>query len=43
MVGKYNGLQQKILEKNKFQKFIPCPVTLYIQRAAQLLIAVLMQ
>ena len=24
MAGKYNGVQQKILEKNEFSKFIPC-------------------
>ena len=24
MAAKYNGIQQKILEKNKFAKFIPC-------------------
>ena len=24
MAGKYNGVQQKILEKNEFPKFIPC-------------------
>ena len=25
MVGRYNGMQQKILEGKKFAKFIPCP------------------
>lgn len=24
IAGKYNGVQQKILERDKFAKFIPC-------------------
>jgi len=24
MAGKYNGVQQKILDENKFAKFFPC-------------------
>ena len=24
IAGRYNGMQQKILERNKFAKFIPC-------------------
>ena len=43
MAGKYNGMQQKILEKNKFENLFYLLVTLKIWWAAQLLIAVLMQ
>lgn len=24
MAGRYNGMQQKIIEKNKFARFVPC-------------------
>ena len=43
MASKYNGMQQKILERKKFAKFIPCAGHSLIWWAAKLLIAVLMQ